>query len=172
MNSRSIRVVRGSIRSRYASLWPAVSRTSSVTGSPRPVNVRSIRVGRLLVRVGRALHRLTWSFPPHSPAGAFAARSRRTGDSHPLSPEDEAGLTSKPRHARRPRVALRGSFRPRLASTTGGRPRATTDPDEGPVEYRQVDGCAGASVQPPAARRATLPGRAGSRRTRQRSLRW
>ncbi len=36
----------------------------------------------------------------------------------------------------RPTVALRGSFRPRLASTTGEDPRATTDPVESPSEYR------------------------------------
>ena len=35
----------------------------------------------------------------------------------------------------RPMVALRGSFRPRLASTTGEDPRATTDPVESPFEY-------------------------------------
>ena len=51
----------------------------------------------------------------------------RATDSHPLP--YGAGLTSKPLHARRPMVALRGSFRPRLASTTGVVPRATTDPD-------------------------------------------
>ena len=33
-----------------------------------------------------------------------------------------AGLTSKPHHARQPRVALRGSFRLRLASTCNHRP--------------------------------------------------
>src|SRR5439155_6290123 len=44
----------------------------------------------------------------------------------------EAGLTSKSHHARRPRLALRGSFRLRLASTTGDDPRATTDPDGSP----------------------------------------
>ena len=87
--------------------------------------------------VGRALRRLTWSFPPHPPAGAFAG-ARLRPDSRPLSPGGGAGLTSKPRHAQRPRVALRGSFRPRLASTTGDGPRATTDPDEGPDEYRHV----------------------------------
>ena len=44
----------------------------------------------------------------------------------------------------RPRVALRGSFRPRLASTTGEDPRATTDPDEGPSEYRHAPDAANA----------------------------
>src|SRR5207247_6669738 len=59
------------------------------------------------------------------------------GDRTPaLSRLPGAGLTSKPRHAQRPTVALRGSFRPRLASTTGEVPRATTDPDVGPSDDR------------------------------------
>src|SRR4029453_6951778 len=53
-----------------------------------------------------------------------------------LSRRTEAGLTSKPRHAQRPRVALRGSFRPRLAATTGDGLPATPDPGEAPPEYR------------------------------------
>ena len=83
--------------------------------------------------------RLTWSLPPHPPAGVFAA-PRDAGDSHPLPAEKRAGagLTSKPRHAQRPTVALRGSFRPRLASTTEEDPRATTDPDVGPFEDRHA----------------------------------
>src|SRR5919201_3619844 len=64
------------------------------------------------------------------------ARRAMIADAHPL-PVLGAGLTSKPLHARRPRVALRGSFRPRLASTTGVDPRATTDPDGSTLEYRR-----------------------------------
>src|SRR3954468_8607880 len=47
---------------------------------------------------------------------------------HPFSAPDRpparrrAGLTPKPHHAQQPRVALRGSFRLRLASTCNHRP--------------------------------------------------
>src|SRR5215212_1003677 len=83
--------------------------------------------------------RLTWSFAPHSPAGALARPPGRPRHPHsrPL-PETGAGLTSKPRHAQPPTVALRGSLRPRLASTTGEHPRATTDPNVSPPEDRQT----------------------------------
>src|SRR5215211_5332604 len=69
-------------------------------------------------------------FAPTLACGDFRRRPEAnppTDDSHPLP--NGAGLTSKPLHARRPTVVLRGSFRPRLASTTGVVPRATTDPD-------------------------------------------
>src|SRR5437867_3338816 len=49
------------------------------------------------------------------PYGRLSAFSRPD----PLGGPPEAGLTSKPHHAQRPTVALRGSFRLRLASTTG-----------------------------------------------------
>ncbi len=78
---------------------------------------------------------LTWSLPPHSPAvsgrwtGGGGQRPSTTGT--PLvvisapgrqPARRRAGLTSKPHHARQPRVALRGSFRLRLASTCNHRP--------------------------------------------------
>ena len=69
-------------------------------------------------------------FAPTLACGDVRRRTRSypgTADSHPLP--NGAGLTSKPLHARRRTVVLRGSFRPRLASTTGVVPRATTDPD-------------------------------------------
>ena len=72
-----------------------------------------------------------------TPACGGGRRPRRDGLAPSPGPvaRPGAGLTSKPRHARRPTVALRGSFRPRLASTTGEDPRATTDPVESPFEY-------------------------------------
>ena len=80
--------------------------------------------------------RLTWSLTPHSPAAGLAARRRRPPAAlrRPLRPHPPvaarpresgasgAGLTSKSHHARQPRVALRGSFRLRLASTFNHRP--------------------------------------------------
>src|SRR3989442_10237230 len=50
----------------------------------------------------------------------------------------KAGLTPKPHHAQQPRVALRGSFRLRLASTCRSRSGATTDPHAAIREYRQA----------------------------------
>src|SRR5205085_12320312 len=79
----------------------------------------------------------------------------------------EAGLTSKPHHAQRPRVALRGSFRLRLASTTGDDPRATTDPDESPTEYSERVSGRISPERPSAIRPPGRPRRAGSSRTRQ-----
>ena len=78
--------------------------------------------------------------------------------SHPL-PEGlptGAGLTSKPRHAHRPRVGLRGSLRPRLASTAGDPfPGATTDPDASPWPSigagRRAEDAARAAVRSPTA---------------------
>ncbi len=83
--------------------------------------------------------RLTWSLTPHSPAARVAHRHRRHGgwppaqrclggtrrlvSARPRQPGTRrAGLTSKPHHAQRPQVALRGSFRLRLASTFNHRP--------------------------------------------------
>ncbi len=84
--------------------------------------------------------RLTWSLTPHSPAAGLAPGRRRhpkndqapsgavVGTRHPVSARPRrsgtrrAGLTPKPHHAQRPRVALRGSFRLRLASTCNHRP--------------------------------------------------
>src|ERR1019366_8683218 len=87
---------------------------------------------------------LTWSFTPHLPTAVsvgHAGSTRLSGDATTHftgSPEDrsghlEAGLTSKPRHAQRLKDALRGSFRPRLASTFNHRttrsPRTILDGD-------------------------------------------
>src|SRR5438477_12093761 len=80
-----------------------------------------------------------------------------------------AGLTSKPHHAQRPRVALRGSFRLRLASTTGDDPRATTDPDESPVEYSERVPRLISPERPSAIRPVSRLRREGSVRTRRRS---
>ena len=83
--------------------------------------------------------RLTWSLTPHSPAARVTRRHRRPGgcrrtqrhhagahrlvSARPRQPGTRrAGLTSKPHHAQRPQVALRGSFRLRLASTFNHRP--------------------------------------------------
>ena len=71
--------------------------------------------------------RLTWSFTPHSPAERSAAGARfivfRAARHYYASPaKGRAGLTPKPHHAHQPRVGLRGSFRPRLASTFNHRP--------------------------------------------------
>ena len=87
----------------------------------------------------RGCVRLTWSLTPHSPAARVTRRHRRHGDhrrtqrhhdgahrlvsARPRQPGTRrAGLTSKPHHAQRPQVALRGSFRLRLASTFNHRP--------------------------------------------------
>src|SRR5205823_11171387 len=57
--------------------------------------------------------------------GPTLACGKDRGPSGRLAPSPDriapigAGLTSKPHHAQRPTVALRGSFRLRLASTTG-----------------------------------------------------
>ncbi len=89
---------------------------------------------------------LTWSFTPHLPAAVsvgHAGSTRLSGDATTHftgSPGDrsghlKAGLTSKPRHAQRLKDALRGSFRPRLASTFNH--RTTRSPgdilDRGPL---------------------------------------
>ena len=80
--------------------------------------------------------RLTWSLTPHSPAGelarlAGAARGPCPAVAAAVAPSPprahggrrrRAGLTPKPHHAQQPRVALRGSFRLRLASTCNHRP--------------------------------------------------
>ena len=121
-----------------AILCSAVSRTASETPSPRPVNVRSIcRCPFALAMVGP--HPADLVFAP-TPACGGGRRPRGDGLAPSPGPvaRPGAGLTSKPRHARRPMVALRGSFRPRLASTTGEDPRATTDPVESPFEYSQA----------------------------------
>lgn len=73
--------------------------------------------------------RLTRSLTPHSPAGAFAPKDSAS----PLLTLSEknknpAGLTSKARHARRTFAGLRGSFRPRLASTFNRRRARTALP--------------------------------------------
>jgi hypothetical protein len=92
------------------------------------------------LQVTDGLLRLTWSLTPHSPAAALTDRrwrlhtSRRIaqhlracplctvslGDRRPV--RQWAGLTPKPHHAQQQRVALRGSFRLRLASTCNHRP--------------------------------------------------
>ena len=79
--------------------------------------------------------RLTWSLTPHSPAEGFTGettapegptRSRAPACSFSVvrrqSAHRRAGLTPKSHHAQQPRVALRGSFRLRLASTCNHRP--------------------------------------------------
>ena len=90
--------------------------------------------------------RLTWSLTPHSPAARVTHRHRRHGgmppaqrrphgtrrlvSARPRQPgTPRAGLTSKPHHAQRPQVALRGSFCLRLASTFNHRPARS------PVRY-------------------------------------
>ena len=65
---------------------------------------------------------LTWSLAPHSPAESLQPRSAVQDHAH-FSPLEGAGLTPKPHHAQQPLVALRGSFRLRLASTFNHRPR-------------------------------------------------
>ena len=69
----------------------------------------------------------------------------------------------------RPMVALRGSFRPRLASTTGEDPRATTDPDESPSEYSHAP-APRTRVPPSAPRRRGRPRERAHRRMPRPSL--
>ena len=134
ITSRSRVVARGSILERGEFLLgqaPGLVGHVQAASRERHVHVPGPPVARW------ALVRLTWSFAPHSPAGALARPPGRPRHRTPaLSRSPGAGLTSKPRHAQPPTVALRGSFRPRLASTTGEHPRATTDPDESPPEDR------------------------------------
>jgi hypothetical protein len=60
-------------------------------------------------------------FGPTLACREFAVRFSSTGP-RPLLPFTGAGLTPKPHHAQQPLVALRGSFRLRLASTFNHRP--------------------------------------------------
>src|SRR5207245_10444583 len=64
---------------------------------------------------------LTWSLAPHSPAEGVAADDGGLAPSPGRVAPSGAGLTSKPHHAQRPTVALRGSFRLRLASNIESR---------------------------------------------------
>jgi hypothetical protein len=92
--------------------------------SPLAMDLMALLLGRVCSRPADLV------FSPTLACGDVRRRPEAippTTDSHPLP--YGAGLTSKPLHARRPMVVLRGSFRPRLASTTGVVPRATTDPD-------------------------------------------
>jgi hypothetical protein len=102
--------------------------------------------------------RLTWSLTPHPPAEEVAARRRRPfrraacsrrhvprpcgardgrlrsfSTSCRLPARKWAGLTSKSHHAQQPRVALRGSFRLRLASTCNHRPGRNPHSDVTPT---------------------------------------
>ena len=74
--------------------------------------------------------RLTWSLPPHSPAGALAPKAMAS-PLLALSARRLAGLTSKPHHAHGNFPRLRGSFCLRLASTCNhgrGQTRSTIIP--------------------------------------------
>jgi hypothetical protein len=104
----------------------------------RPAKWADLAAGPLQATDGPL--RLTWSLTPHSPAAALTDRRWRhpacrritqhlracplctvsLGDRRPV--RQWAGLTPKPHHARQQRVALRGSFRLRLASTCNHRP--------------------------------------------------
>ena len=133
------------------------------TRSPRPMRTNSIRSLRPLPGpspLGRAERRgsrpADLVFGPTSACGD----DRRPSDGFAPSPGEVsptgAGLTSKPRHAHRPRVGLRGSLRPRLASTAGDRfPGATTDPDASPWPSigrgRRAEETARAAVSSPTA---------------------
>lgn len=64
--------------------------------------------------------RLTWSLPPHSPAGRFAPK--RSGSPLLLLSHFAAGLTSKLHRAHSGFRCLRGSFCLQLASTFNHRP--------------------------------------------------
>jgi hypothetical protein len=57
-----------------------------------------------------------------APCGTARGPRRPLSERHRGSVARRAGLTPKPHHARQPRVALRGSFRLRLASTCNHRP--------------------------------------------------
>ena len=100
-----------------------------------------VRAGRTDAIWAVSYERLTWSLTPHSPAVRMATRYRRNrpasgrepfgtvcGTRHLISARPRqpgtprAGLTPKPHHAQQPVVALRGSFRLRLASTCNHRP--------------------------------------------------
>jgi hypothetical protein len=102
----------------------------------------------------------------HGPRGRLAPSPSRADPAG-------AGLTSKPHHARRPIVALRGSFRLRLASTTGELPRATTVPGRSVTEYSNgPEGARRATGQrsrPPPSESRRRP---GPRRTPPRWSRW
>jgi hypothetical protein len=112
-----------------------------------------------MARLGCA--RLTWSLAPHPPAEEVAARRRRPFRRaaryrqhvpRPYGTRDDrlrsfstscrlparkwAGLTSKSHHAQQPRVALRGSFRLRLASTCNHRPGRNPHSDVTPSTPR------------------------------------
>ena len=117
---------------------------------------------------------LTWSLAPHSPAEGVAADDGGLAPSPGRVAPPGAGLTSKPHHAQRPTVALRGSFRLRLASTTErrspGQPQtqaeARADYSNGPERLLQ------GTALPSRAPREGRPPLEGFGHTRLPSLRW
>ncbi len=91
------------------------------------------------------------------------------GTRHPLSARPRqpgtprAGLTPKPHHAQQPRVALRGSFRLRLASTCNHRP-ARRSPDEPTPAGRESEPWPAVFTEPSSNRHTVADGVQRSRR--------
>ena len=104
---------------------------STVAAHEHPILIHVQFPRFVLFRSGVA--RLTWSLPPHPPAGRFAPKNSVSPllllsgaplirFSIPNSASFLAGLTSKPHHAHRNFCGLRGSFCLRLASIFNHRP--------------------------------------------------
>ena len=99
MNSRSIRVARGSSRADGRQLVLG-GLTDLVGDTESPTGEREVHLPSCPLVAGWALTRLTWSLPPHPPAEGFAAPKGGLAPSPGPVARPGAGLTSKPRHAR------------------------------------------------------------------------